>query len=93
MSTEERLNETIRSLLRVTGETQESLGLSIGIPHAGINRRLNGHGKWTFAELDRVALHWGLSPLHLLMGPEEAMREMLRVNGAKAPRQSARSAA
>lgn len=93
MGTEDRLNESIRAILRITGEGQGDLAQVIGVTYDRVNRRLNGRGRWTFAELDRVALHWGLSPLHLLMGPEDAMREMLRVNGKKAPRQRDKVAA
>lgn len=93
MTTEERLSETLRAVLRITGEDQAGLAQVIGNTRLGVNRRINGRGKWTFAELDMMALHWGISPLHLLMGPEEAMKEILRVHGGKMIRQPTGSAA
>lgn len=93
MNTEATLSESIRAVLRITGEGQGVLAEVIGITYDGVNRRLNGRGRWTFAELDKVALHWGISPLYLLGDPVEAQRQIMIANGAKMPRQPSRSAA
>lgn len=93
MSTHDRLNESLRAVLRITGERQTVLADIIGITYDGVNRRLNGRGRWTFEELDKIALHWGISPLYLLGDSQEAMKQILIAKGARMPRQPARSVA
>jgi len=41
------------------GDTQESLGKLLNLPHSSISRRLTGDTEWSISEIDKICEHYG----------------------------------
>ena len=66
MTRQKQLIRQIRSRLALLDRTQRDLGQSLGLGHAAISARMNGHRDFSFTELEKVATFLEV-PLHELL--------------------------
>ncbi|MFJ9580660.1 hypothetical protein ACIRQF_30255 [Streptomyces sp. NPDC101191] len=71
-STLETLRGSVDALLTVAGQKQNQLAEGIGLPNYAVSRRQSGRSPWSFDEADAIARHFGIPPLMLLAGAENA---------------------
>ncbi|WP_156417194.1 helix-turn-helix domain-containing protein [Kocuria rhizophila] len=55
MTTHRRLALQIRSRLALRDHTQKQLGEALGMGHAALSARMNGHRDFTLSELEKTA--------------------------------------
>ncbi|GHJ39485.1 acyltransferase [Streptomyces sp. TS71-3] len=72
MSTEDLLRLTVAALMQRTGERQAQLGAALDVTQAQVSKKQAGRAAWTLGDVDRLAAHWGMTPLDLLAGPTHA---------------------
>ena len=75
MKTQKQLALQIRSRLALRDMTQKQLGEALGLGHAAVSARMNGHKDFTYTELMKTAEVLGVSLRDLL--PDEG-KEMQR---------------
>ena len=56
-----RLGGTTASRLALPDKSQAALGEALGLGHAAMSARMNGHRDFTFSELEKVADFLGVS--------------------------------
>ena len=61
MTRQTQLIRHIRSRLALRGFTQRDLGEALGLGHASISARMNGHRDFSFTELEKAADFLGIS--------------------------------
>lgn len=61
MTRQIQLVRQIRSRLALHDKTQGELGEALGLGHAAMSARMNGHRDFTFSELEKVADFLGVS--------------------------------
>ncbi|UYM22828.1 helix-turn-helix domain-containing protein [Streptomyces albus] len=72
MSTEETLRITVAALMQLTRERQPDVAAAIGLTQPQLSRRQSGKSAWTLTDCDRLAAHWGMPTLDLLVSPTHA---------------------
>lgn len=76
LSTEETLRLTVAALMSRSRETQTALAAAIGMDQRALSRRQTGSSHWLLDDVDRLAAHWGMTPLDLLTGPTHAASKL-----------------
>lgn len=66
MTTQKRLILQIRSQLALRDMTQKQLGEALGLGHAAMSARMNGHKDFSFGELEQTAAALGVTLRDLL---------------------------
>jgi transcriptional regulator with XRE-family HTH domain len=72
MSLEESLRLTVAALMQATGDSQRRVAEVLGLTQTQISRRQSGAASWQLADVDTLAVHYGVRPLDLLDGPTKA---------------------
>jgi peptidyl-prolyl cis-trans isomerase A (cyclophilin A) len=79
---QEVVSRVVRVYMAARDETQEELGLALGVSRPAITQKLSGRSKWTLADLDGLARHYGVDIPELLSG------RILERLGARVPSSS-----
>jgi transcriptional regulator with XRE-family HTH domain len=72
MSLEETLQLTVAALMQATGDSQRTVAQVLGLTQTQVSRRQSGAASWQLADIDALAIHYGIGPLDLLSGPTKA---------------------
>lgn len=67
MAIENAVTEQVDDLLRSRGQTQMSLGPVLFLSQTAVSDRFRGRTPWTLADLERLAVHFGVDVADLLM--------------------------
>lgn len=79
-STLTKTRASIDELLALSRQTQITLAKAIGMPNYAVSRR-QASTPWQFDETDRVAAHFGITPLELYAGADVAGAAFARRHG------------
>lgn len=74
MTTQKQLALQIRSRLALRDMTQKQLGEALGLGHAAVSARMNGHKDFTYTELMKTAEVLGVLLRDLLPDEEKEMQ-------------------
>ncbi|KUG52745.1 MULTISPECIES: helix-turn-helix domain-containing protein [Kocuria] len=74
MTKQKQLALQIRSRLALRDMTQKQLGEALGLGHAAVSARMNGHKDFTYTELMKTAEVLGVSLRDLLPDEEKEMQ-------------------
>ncbi|MFJ4717450.1 acyltransferase [Streptomyces sp. NPDC088785] len=81
LGTEELLRLTVSALMSRAGERQGDLAQALGQAQAQVSRKQTGRQRWTLADVDVLAAHYGIGVLDLLAGPTHAATAYARSSG------------
>ena len=59
-----------------TGEDQRTLAAGMKLSQAQISRKQSGQASWSLGDVDRLAIHYGISVLDLLTGADHAVSRL-----------------
>jgi hypothetical protein len=76
---------TVRVIMQVTGEQHINLADVLGVTPAQVGRRQKGTARWTLADCDALAAHWGVNVPDLLSGPAHALNRLPAAQGVGGP--------
>ena len=69
MDTQETVSRVVRVYMAARDETQEELGRELGLSRPAVTQKLSGRSRWTLADLEGLARHYGLPVEELIKGP------------------------
>jgi transcriptional regulator with XRE-family HTH domain len=68
-TTQERIGESVRALSAAFEDQQTDLAKVLGVTQVSVSRKLRGQTKWSLADVDALAAHYGVSVDQVLSGP------------------------
>lgn len=72
LSLGDRVRAAIAALMQLTGESQADLAVALGVSQAQVSRRQSGSAAWPLEDCARVAAHYRIDVLDLLVSPTRA---------------------
>lgn len=65
---QEIVSRVVRVYMAARDETQEELGLALGLSRPAVTQKLSGRSKWTLSDLEKLRVHYGVEVAELLQG-------------------------
>lgn len=81
-----QLRATVGRLMGAHGESQEVLADALGLSQGQVSRKQSGASAWNIDDLERLAVHFGITPADLLGDQVTALTRSITVRGKQCPR-------
>lgn len=68
-NTQQRITESVRALSAAFQDQQTGLAKVLGMSQVSVSRKMRGLNRWSVDDVEKLAVHWGVSAAQILAGP------------------------